>query len=181
MRHARFVPAGSATIIEQWFLKMEKAIAHRRVLHAQLMSDGAVIAITRYDSGLSPFLAGCELVDDIWAIVRHVRAARRERSARPLVDLRAELQTAVEEVQELAEEGRELIALLRAEEIHGRSRLTDCLVIASARRAESVLPTQVLPPLNLVEALFERMDAIKAFPKELDALLEGAVNKHQRP
>ena len=141
------------SIVEQWFAKMEPALARLSVL------------------------AGSGVVEDIKHVISHVRAARRERAERPQVDLRAELQTAVEEMQEAAADMRNLTGVLRAEVFHGRSVLTDWLIIDGAR--SSIV--SVAPTLQMVDALLKRVDAIQAFPHELDALLESAAHQKQRP
>lgn len=154
MVSARLVP--SATILEQWLEAMESAIAK---------------------SGWSSFLAGRELQGDIANILSHARAARRDMGSRPLVDLRAELETAVEDVRAMATDMRDLSGVLRAELNGGRSRLTDCLALAAEPRVDSVAMALALKQLD---ALLERVNAIQAFPQELDALLKGAADVPKR-
>lgn len=152
-QHAAIVP-DRTSIVEQWFRKMEASLARLSVL------------------------AGSGALEDIKLVMSHVRAARRERAERPIVDLRAELQTAVEEVQEVAVDMRQVAGVLRAELYHGGpTPLTDWLAIDSemrARRAESV--AAVSPTLKLIDALLQRVDALQAFPHELDALLKSTAD-----
>jgi hypothetical protein len=105
------------TIMEQWFLQMEEALSHRKLLHVQLMGDHTVIAITKYQS-MGAFLAGRGIIDQIKAMISHMRAARAE----PMEEAKA-----FEEARARIAETRELVSLLEAERIHGRSRLTDYL------------------------------------------------------
>jgi hypothetical protein len=69
------------SILEQWFLNMDRALAQRQNLHVQTMDDGSVIAINKYAS-MSAYLAGREIVGQIEQILSHMRAARRELAAR---------------------------------------------------------------------------------------------------
>jgi hypothetical protein len=69
------------SILEQWFLNMDKALAQRQNLHVQTMADGSVIAINKYAS-MSAYLAGREIVGQIEQILSHMRAARRELAGR---------------------------------------------------------------------------------------------------
>lgn len=93
------------TAVEQWFWQMDAALSQRRLLHVQALSDGSVIAITKYAS-MSAFLAGREIVDQIKQILTHMRAARRE--APPIGEAEA-----FREIQALLVETRELLARLR--------------------------------------------------------------------
>lgn len=100
--------------LERWLLEMDEALKARQVLHVQPMSDGAVVALTKY-ADMSSFLAGRGLVDQIKAILSHIRAARQELDQPPVPPL-------------------ELAALLEAERIHGRTAVTDYLWLLAQRR-----------------------------------------------
>jgi hypothetical protein len=65
------------TPIEQWFVKMDAALAQRENVLVLTTAEGSVFALTRYAS-MSAYLAGRELVDDIKAILSHMRAARAD-------------------------------------------------------------------------------------------------------
>lgn len=101
------------TPIEQWFWQMDAALSQRQILHVQAMSDGSVIAITKY-AGMSSFLAGREIIDQIKRILSHMRAARDAPISEETEGFR--------EIQALLVETRELVAELRE---HNRL-LKDC-------------------------------------------------------